>query len=66
MNSDELKGKWKQLKGDIRKHWAEFTDDDVENIKGHKENLIGRVQERYGRTRDEAEKQVNEWLDRFK
>lgn len=66
MNSDELKGKWKQLKGDVRKHWAKLTDDDVENMKGHKEDLVGRIQERYGSTRDDAEKQVNEWLDRLK
>lgn len=66
MNSDQLKGKWKQLRGDVRKQWAKFTDDDVENIKGHKDSLVGKIQERYGSTREDAEKQVNEWMDHDK
>lgn len=64
MNSDTLKGKWKQLKGDAKKQWAKFTDDDLKQIEGHKDNLVGKIQERYGSTREDAERQADEWLDK--
>lgn len=61
MNSDEIKGKWGQLVGHTRKSWAKLTDDDVAAIKGDRDILIGKLQERYGIARDEAEKQVDNW-----
>lgn len=61
MNEDQLQGKWKQLKGLAREHWGKLTDDDWTTIGGKKDQLIGKIQERYGITRDEAEKQANEW-----
>ena len=62
MNEDTLKGQWMQLKGKVREKWGKLTDDDVERIHGQSQQLVGRVQERYGIERDEAERQVNEWM----
>jgi uncharacterized protein YjbJ (UPF0337 family) len=61
MNSDQLKGKWKQVKGSIRERWGKLTDDDVDVIAGQRDQLIGKIQERYGVAREEAQKQVDEW-----
>lgn len=60
MNQDILKGKWKQLKGNLRKTWGKLTDDDVEQINGNYELLVGKLQERYGHTRELAEKECAE------
>jgi len=61
MNSDTLKGQWTQLKGSIREQWGKLTNDDLDQIQGHSERLIGKIQERYGMARDEAERQVSSW-----
>lgn len=61
MNSDELKGKWKQLKGSVKQKWGKLTDDEVTEIEGNSEKLIGKIQEKYGVARGEAERQVKEW-----
>jgi uncharacterized protein YjbJ (UPF0337 family) len=63
MNKDILKGKWTQMKGDIRGKWGKLTDDDVMQIQGDAEKFIGKLQERYGHTRDQAEKELNDYLD---
>lgn len=60
MNEDILKGKWKQLKGSLRKTWGKLTDDDVDQINGNYEVLVGKLQERYGHTRELAEKECKE------
>ena len=62
MNPDILKGRWHQMKGDIRKRWGKLTDNDMLEIEGHLEKMIGKLQERYGFKREEAEKQINEFL----
>lgn len=64
MNSDQLKGNWKQFKGEIRKKWGKLTDDDLEQIAGHKDKLVGKIQERHGIAKEEAEKQVDEVFGR--
>jgi uncharacterized protein YjbJ (UPF0337 family) len=61
MNSDRMKGKWKQLKGAAKVRWGKLTDDDLEVIDGQQEQLIGTIQERYGIAQDAAQKQVEEW-----
>jgi uncharacterized protein YjbJ (UPF0337 family) len=61
MNSDQLKGKWKQVKGSVKERWGKLTDDDIDVINGQHEQLIGKVQERYGIAREVAQKQVEEW-----
>lgn len=63
MNWDIVKGKWSDLKGSVREQWGELTDDDLERIKGEREQLVGRIQERYGIAKNEAERQVDEWLE---
>jgi len=62
MNSDKLQGKWKQAKGAIKESWGKLTDDDVDVINGQRDQLVGRVQERYGVAKDQAQKQVDEWM----
>jgi uncharacterized protein YjbJ (UPF0337 family) len=61
MNSDQMEGKWKQMKGSWKSRGGKLTDDDLTVIEGQKDQLVGRVQERYGIARDEAQKQVDEW-----
>ena len=58
LNSDVLKGKWQQLKGEARIQWGKLTDDDLDLIDGRREELAGRIQEVYGVSKDEAEKQI--------
>ena len=62
MNSDTLQGKWKQAKGAIKVRWGKLTDDDLEIINGQRDQLVGRIQERYGISEDQAHKQVEEWM----
>jgi uncharacterized protein YjbJ (UPF0337 family) len=62
MNEDTFKGQWMQLKGKIREQWGKLTDDDLDQIQGRSEQLIGKLQNRYGIARDEAERQFNAWM----
>ena len=59
MNSDTLKGQWKQMRGEVKKWWGDLTDDDLDRIEGERDKLIGRLQERYGYTREKAEAEVD-------
>jgi uncharacterized protein YjbJ (UPF0337 family) len=63
MNRDIVKGQWTQLKGRIRKHWGKLTDDDLDQARGDMEILCGRIQERYGRSKDEAQKEVERFFE---
>jgi uncharacterized protein YjbJ (UPF0337 family) len=63
INTDILKGKWNQLKGKIQQQWGDLTDDDLDRIAGRRDEFIGVLQEKYGRTREEAEREVNDFLD---
>jgi uncharacterized protein YjbJ (UPF0337 family) len=63
MNADQVKGKWKQLKGSVKTKWGKLTDDDLDVINGQREQLIGKIQERYGIAKDEAQRQVDEWKE---
>ena len=65
MNEDILQGQWKQLKGQVRPRWGKITDDDLEEIAGRKDKLLGMLQERYGYTRERAEEEVNRRLGEF-
>ena len=62
MNNDILEGKWKQLRGSIQEQWGKLTDDDLAQEKGNYDQLIGKLQERYGYTRDRAEREVTDWM----
>ena len=61
MNRDSFKGQWMQLKGKVRQQWAKLTDDEIDQIHGNTEMLIGKVQEHYGRSRHEAEREAERW-----
>lgn len=61
MNWDQVEGKWKQMKGDIKTRWGKLTDDDLQTIGGQKDKLVGSIQERYGIQKDEALRQVDDW-----
>ena len=63
MNSDQLEGKWKQLKGSVKVKWGKLTNDDLDVIAGNRDQLQGKIQERYGITKEEAAKQIREWED---
>lgn len=65
MNTDILKGKWQQLRGEIKQRWARLTDDDITYIDGAFDKLIGKVQERYGETRERAEHQCRSFLKKL-
>jgi uncharacterized protein YjbJ (UPF0337 family) len=62
MNWDRIEGNWQQLQGKIRQQWAKLTDDDVELVEGKRTELAGRIQQRYGVARDEAERQIDSWM----
>lgn len=64
MNQDQIKGRWKELKGVVKEQWGKLTDDDLLEIEGDQDQLIGRVQRRYGIAKDEAEKQVRDFMSR--
>lgn len=61
MNWDQVQGKWKQYKGQIRAKWGKMTDNDFDVIAGNRQQLVGKIQEYYGLTREVAEKQVDEF-----
>jgi uncharacterized protein YjbJ (UPF0337 family) len=62
MNWDQVEGKWKQSKGKFREKWGKLTDDDLEVISGKRDQLVGRLQERYGIAHEEAEKQADAFV----
>lgn len=64
MNWDIAQGNWKILKGKAKEQWGKLTDDDLEKIEGHRDQLLGQIQKTYGVTREEAESQIKEWENR--
>jgi len=64
MNEDTVKGNWTELKGKVKEKWGELTKDEVDRIEGRTEQLVGAIQKRYGKSKEEAEREVNEWRQR--
>ena len=62
MNWDQIEGEWKQLTGSIKARWGDLTDDEITEIEGDREKLEGKLQEKYGRTKEQAQAEVDEWL----
>lgn len=58
---DQISGQWKQLRGQVRTHWGKLTDDDLEQIAGKRDILAGKLQERYGIAKEEANQQIDRW-----
>jgi uncharacterized protein YjbJ (UPF0337 family) len=63
MNWDKVSGNWKQMTGTMKEKWGKLTDDDFTIANGRREAFLGRLQERYGIAKDEAERQLNEFLE---
>lgn len=66
MNKDTIEGNWKELKGRVKEQWGKLTDDRLDEIAGKREQLAGEIQQAYGISRDEAEKQLKEFEDAAK
>ena len=65
MNKDEFSGKWKQVSGEAKRQWGKITDDDLKQVDGQSDKLAGKVQERYGKNKEEAEREVNDWINKL-
>jgi uncharacterized protein YjbJ (UPF0337 family) len=65
MNKDIFEGNWKKFKGKVQSQWGKLTDDQLDQINGDREQLLGQIQESYGLAREEAEKQITEWEDKM-
>ena len=64
MNKDTVGGTFRQLKGKIKQQWGKLTDDDLTTISGQRDQLVGRLQERYGYAKEQAEREVKDWESR--
>ncbi len=63
MNWDQVQGRWKQMKGSAKERWGKLTDDDFDQIAGRRDKLAGKLQVRYGIAKEEAEEQLDEWIE---
>jgi uncharacterized protein YjbJ (UPF0337 family) len=66
MNWDQIEGNWKQYKGKVMSKWGKLTDDDLESIKGKRTELLGLLQSRYGRAKEQAELEIDQWTKELK
>jgi uncharacterized protein YjbJ (UPF0337 family) len=66
MNWDQIKANWRDIKGRARVMWGKLTDDDLEQIRGNREQLEAAVQKRYGVAKEDAQRQVTEWTQKLK
>lgn len=64
MNWDRVEGNWKAFKGQVQQQWGKLTDDDLDVVEGKRTELAGRLQNRYGIAKDEAEREIDSWLQR--
>ncbi len=65
MNRDQFSGQWKQIKGEAQRMWGKLTNDDLDQVEGNATKLIGRLQERYGYAKEEAEAEFDRFLNRY-
>ena len=63
MNRDIMEGNWTEFKGKVQKQWGKLTNDDLDVIEGKRTELAGRLQQRYGYAKDQAEREIDSWLD---
>lgn len=64
MNWDIVEGKWNEYRGKVQAQWGKLTDDDLDVISGRRTELAGKIQARYGKAKDEAEGEIDNWLNR--
>jgi uncharacterized protein YjbJ (UPF0337 family) len=62
MNWDQIEGKWQQFKGSVKQKWSKLTDDDLDYISGTRDKFVGKLQERYGIAKEDAQRRADEWL----
>lgn len=65
MNWDQVSGQWKQYKGKAKEKWGKLTDDEIDVVQGHRDQLVGKIQQKYGIGKEEAERQVDDWAKGF-
>jgi uncharacterized protein YjbJ (UPF0337 family) len=65
MNWDQIEGNWKQVKGQFKEKWGKLSDDDLVVINGKKDQIVGRLQEKYGWERDKAEKEADAYINQI-
>jgi len=63
MNWDQVAGQWKQMKGNVKENFGKLTDDDLTQINGKRDQLVGKIQERYGIAKEEAQRRADEWMN---
>jgi len=63
---DQIAGRWKMMKGEVRKQWGKLTDDDVEEAMGERDKLAGKLQERYGMAKEDANREIDRWAEKLK
>lgn len=66
MNEDVFEGRWKQIKGDVKRQWGKLTDDDLDRAEGNRDKLVGSIQERYGWERNRAEEELDRFLEKIR
>ena len=62
MNWERVEGNWKDFQGKVIQHWSKLTSDDLDQVKGHRDALLRKLQERYGIAREAAEQQIDDWM----
>ena len=62
MNWDQVEGKWKEMTGQVQQKWGKLSDDEVQQVRGDRRELSGKIQNKYGVTKEEADKQIDDWL----
>ena len=62
MDWNDMSGKWSIFKGSVKQKWGKLTDDDLDYVAGTRDKLVGRLQEKYGMTKEEAERQADDWF----
>jgi uncharacterized protein YjbJ (UPF0337 family) len=65
-NWEQIAGKWKQVKGEAKKKWGKLTDDELMQVEGNRDILVGKIQEKYGIAKEDANKQIDEWAAKLK
>jgi len=65
MNQDQFEGKWKQMKGSFKEKWGKFTDDDVTRLSGNRDQIVGALQEKYGQTKEQAQRDFDNWYNSY-
>jgi uncharacterized protein YjbJ (UPF0337 family) len=64
MNKEIIKGNWKELKGFLKQQWGKFTDDEIQQMQGSYDELVGHLEKKYGYQKDQAEKEISQFLEK--